>query len=198
MRVFRLSCGRCRIPTCEEAEFLIKTFNCDFSNILGYDAKSHIILLVNYDISKPCVRVQVLRYLSIFGADIVKGCKYVDGKWQPVDFSNLYSQQFLGMFVRGCTMLVSFLLTYLTNRVFPLKVWIIDFISMSSQQIQPVMNANAMTIQSRRNRRNNALCILLGCIFDVLLDRISHARTSTMHTSSNLNTKGTMSIVSWP
>ena len=98
VRVFRLSCGRCRIPTCEEAEFLTKTFNCDFSNIVGYDAKSHIILLVNYDISKPCVRVQVLRYLSIFGADIVKGCKYVDGKWQPVDFSNLYSQQFLGMY----------------------------------------------------------------------------------------------------
>ena len=100
--------------------------------------------------------------------------------------------------VRGCTMLVSFLLTYLTNRVFPLKVWMKEFISMSSQKIQPVMYANAMTIQSRRNRKNNALCILWGCIIDVLVDRISHARTSTIFTSSILNTKGIMSIVSWP
>ena len=102
VQLLRLSCENRRIPTLEEAKFLIDTFNRNFANIPGYEEGKHIILLVNYDVTKIGVLVQVLRYLSIFGPGIVKGCNlHVDGTYEIVDYSSyLYSKQIRGKLVR--------------------------------------------------------------------------------------------------
>ena len=116
MQVFRFSCERRRIPTPEETTFFIDTLNSNFTNIPEYEEGKHIILLVNYDVTKTGVLVQVLRYLSIFGADIVKGYKYEGGEWVYVDFSYLYSKQIRGKYADHY--LLPFLLTHLTNGVY--------------------------------------------------------------------------------
>ena len=97
-RLTRVYHGGERVPDEETIEFVIDLLLNEFINVPGgYDDPSKdLVLLLNYDINNYKANLQVRRYVSIYGTNVVRVLRYNGTQWVNVDLTDLVHNQIIG------------------------------------------------------------------------------------------------------
>ena len=97
-RLIRDYHGDKRVPDKETVEFVIDLLQSEFSDVPGghYNTSKDLVLLLNYDINKYKPNLQVRRYISIYGTNVVRVLHYNGTQFVNVDLTNLLQNQITG------------------------------------------------------------------------------------------------------
>ena len=98
IRLLRIFHGRERVPSSEDLRFVIDLLRNEFTNVPGGydDPNKDLVLLLHYDINEYRANLQVRRWLSIFGPDVVRVLRYDGTHWVNVDLTSLLHNQIMG------------------------------------------------------------------------------------------------------
>ena len=96
--LIRVYHGDKRVPDEETVEFVIDLLQSEFSDVPGghYNTSQDLVLLLNYDINKYRSCLQVRRYISIYGTNVVRVLRYNGTQFVNVDLTNLLQNQITG------------------------------------------------------------------------------------------------------
>jgi hypothetical protein len=97
-RLIRLYHGIERIPSREMVSFVIDLLQDEFIDVPGgyYDTSKDLVLLLNYDINNYRANLQVRRYISIYGTNVVRVLHYNGTQFVNVDLTDLIHNQIMG------------------------------------------------------------------------------------------------------
>jgi len=99
-RLTRIFHGLERVPDKTTVEFVIDLLQNEYSDVPGghYNHTKDLVLLLNYDINNFKANLQVRRYVSIYGTDVVRvlRCDQEDNEWVNVDLTDLLHNQIRG------------------------------------------------------------------------------------------------------
>jgi len=99
-RLVRIFHGDERVPDKTTVEFVIDLLQNEFSDVPGghYNHTKDLVLLLNYDINNYKANLQVRRYVSVYGLDVVRVLRYDQevNEWVNDDLTDLLHNQIRG------------------------------------------------------------------------------------------------------
>ena len=97
-RLVRIFHDSVRVPSCETVEFVVDLFQNEFSDVPGghYNHTKDLVLLLNYDINNYRACLQVRRYISVYGINVVRVLRYAGTQFVNVDLTSIVHNQIMG------------------------------------------------------------------------------------------------------